>query len=128
MIKLLKIVLIFVFTVIVFSEVNMVYFNQLNFSRSHILLIFIIVLLLMFKNKITWTILFAIGIYGTFDFFYTTHDDAPSFMDFTSNLHFLYGELGAVLGRIMKIYPLLFYLGTSIVLLIDCIKKYNLKR
>lgn len=129
MIKIVKIILISVFIVIIVAEIYVLFIKELSVGYSHILLMLIIIFLLLYKNKLTWAILFIICIYGVFDFFNSTHKNVPTFMDFTAmlNLYFFNENSGMLFHRIFKVYPLIFYLGTSIAVMINYFKRYNIK-
>jgi hypothetical protein len=129
MIKIIKNLLIVIFITIIVAEAYMVFINYLNFGHSHMLLILIMIFLLLFRSNLTWGILFVICIYGVFDFFDSTHKSVPTFMDFTAALNwcFFNGGTGVIFHRILKTYPLFFYLGTSIILTINYFKEYNIK-
>jgi len=130
MMKIVKIVLISVFIANIVAEIYMLFIKELSVSYSlHILLMLIIIFLLLYKNKLTWAILFIICIYGVFDFFNSTHKNVPTFMDFTAmlNFYFFNESSGMLFHRICKVYPLIFYLGTSIAMMISYFKRYNVK-
>ncbi len=127
--KIVKIVSISVFIAIIVAETYMLFIKELSVGYSHILLMLIIIFLLLYRSKLTWAILFIICIYGVFDFFNSTHKNVPTFMDFTAmlNLYFFNESSGMLFHRICKVYPLIFYLGTSIAVMISHFKRYNIK-
>ncbi|PTS99129.1 hypothetical protein DBR11_13165 [Pedobacter sp. HMWF019] len=129
MMKIVKIVSISVFIAIIMAETYMLFIKELSDSYSHILLMLIIIFLLLYRSKLTWAILFVICTYGVFDFFNSTHKNVPTFMDFTAmlNFYFFNESSGMLFHRICKVYPLIFYLGTSIAVMISYFKRYNVK-
>lgn len=68
--------------------------------------------------------LLIICLYGVFDFFNSTHKNDSTFMAFTSalNIYFFSDGSDAGLRRMLTVYPLCFYLGTSIALIANYVK------
>lgn len=130
MIKVVKVLFTSVLIAIIVTEAYMIFLSELNFGNSHILLILIMIFLLLYRSKLTWGILFVICIYGVFDFFDATHKSAPTFMDFTATLswYFFYGgSSNMIFRRILIICPLFFYLRTSITIIANYFKGYDIK-
>lgn len=127
--KIGKILLIGFFMLIIVMEIFMLSNSELNFRYSHILLILVIVFLLLYRNKLTMIILLIICLYGVFDFFNSTHKNESTFMDFTAalNTYFFNDDSDAGFRRILTVYPLCFYLGTSIVIIVNYFKNLNIK-
>lgn len=118
LIKLVKLLLIGVFLILEFIEIEMLSNDRLSYRESHILLMPLIVFLILYRSKLTDLLLFLICVYGIYVFFDSTDKSYVTSMDITGNLqlHSFYGSLGGISRRIIIIYPLFFYLGTLIAL------------
>lgn len=124
-----KILLICVFIIIIFIEIFMLFANELSFKYSHVLLMLLMIFLLLHRNKLTGIMLLIICLYGVFDFFNSTHKNDSTFMAFTSALNTYFFNDGSDAGsrRILVVYPLCFYLGTSIALIANYFKMLKVK-
>ncbi|NQX38627.1 hypothetical protein SAMN05421820_101658 [Pedobacter steynii] len=116
---LVKLLAIGIFVTLQLVEIEMLSNSVLSYRESHILLMPLIVFLILYRSKLTDLILLLVCVYGIYDFFDSVNKSYVTSMDITGNLRGLpfYESLGRISRRILKIYPLLFYLGTLIALI-----------
>ena len=124
---LVKLLAISIFVTLQLVEIEMLSNSVLSYRESHILLMPLIVFLILYRSKLTDLILLLVCVYGIYDFFDSVNKSYVTSMDITGNLRGLpfYESLGRISRRILRIYPLLFYLGTLIALIIFSIKTRN---
>lgn len=120
--SLIKLLVIGIFVMLQLLEIEMLSNGKLSYRESHILLISFIVFLILHCSKLSSPILLLVCIYGIYDFIDSTDKSYVTSMDITGNLRWqpFYESLGGISRRLLSIYPLFFYLGTTISLITTC--------
>jgi len=110
--KYLKIILIILFVALVSIKLFFPIYLQLQFDIPGIIILLLLIAVVGFRNKITFTTAVLLSVYGIGDFMYRAFSASrPGPFEFTASLNYLLfgGNTGSAAWMIISLFPFFFY-------------------
>jgi hypothetical protein len=130
--KVLKWAVVSFFILITLVQFYFFLFSNQGVSKSSLLLVMGIVVILLRRERIFWILGLCLFLYGIYNLnFVSVYASSPTLMDFTSSLNFLiYNTKTGAVGRwIIKLIPLIFYPVAVIVFLSKPVQRlYHIRK
>ena len=124
--KLVKGILIALFVFLILFNIVLTIIAGATFHKMSIAVLLTLIMIFIYKKRISWMIAVCLFIYGIFYFlFISTYKSAPGALEFTSTLNtFLFGGYtGNPLRYVIYLFPFLFYAVSLIVFLTKPVRK-----
>ena len=129
--KIAKGILIAVFIFLILFNIGLSIFLGATLHKMSIVILLTLILVLIYKRKVSWIIAVCLCSYGVYYFlFINAYKSAPGALEFTSTLNtFLFGGYtGNPLRRIIGLLPFAYYAVALVVFLTTPVRKqYHIK-
>lgn len=117
-IKSLMYMLLVIFIIImIFEVIMMVDKGRYIYSESHILLLSVLSVILIYRNRITWVLMILISFYGIYNLIFRQPIySMPTNMNFTGILYLKLRNsyevnFDSIIARTLQLFPLVFYVA-----------------